>query len=187
TTGTYTDLDGKFRLKISGGIKTLVFSGMGLERKEFEVAPSMASKPLNITLPYSLTELNDVIVVAESKATKIEMKGFSVAAIETAQIKAQSLEINSVLGRAPGVRVRKTGGIGSDYEYSLNGLSGNAIRFFIDGIPMDYYGSSYSINNLPIALIDRIDVYKGVVPVELGSDALGGAINLVTNQNIDNF
>ncbi len=187
TTGTYTDLDGKFRLKISGGIKTLVFSGMGLERKEFEVAPSMASKPLNITLPYSLTELSDVQVVAESKATKIEMKGFNVAAIETAQIKAQSLEINNVLGRAPGVRVRKTGGIGSDFEYTLNGLSGNAIRFFIDGIPMDYYGSSYSINNLPIALIDRIDVYKGVVPVELGSDALGGAINLITDQNIDNF
>ncbi|OYX09361.1 MAG: hypothetical protein B7Z16_18670, partial [Algoriphagus sp. 32-45-6] len=68
-----------------------------------------------------------------------------------------------------------------------DGMSGNAIRFFIDGIPMDYYGSSYSINNLPIALVDRIDIYKGVVPVELGSDALGGAINLVTNQKISNF
>lgn len=187
TEGTSTDLDGKFKLKVLGGSPILVFSGVGLESKELQVGPSNASTPMNIQLKNSLTQLNDVIVVAESKATKIEMKGFSVAAIETAQIKAQSLEINSVLGRAPGVRVRKTGGIGSDYEYSLNGLSGNAIRFFIDGIPMDYYGSSYSINNLPIALIDRIDVYKGVVPVELGSDALGGAINLVTNQNMDNF
>ena len=92
-----------------------------------------------------------------------------------------------MLDRTPGVRVRTTGGVGSDFEYSLDGMSGNAIRFFIDGIPMDYYGSSYSINNLPIALIDRIDIYKGVVPVSLGSDALGGAINLVSKQNTSNF
>ena len=51
---------------------------------------------------------------------------------------------------------------------------------------MDYFGSSYSINNFPVSLVDRIDVYKGVVPVELGSDALGGAINLVTSQQANN-
>jgi outer membrane receptor protein involved in Fe transport len=35
---------------------------------------------------------------------------------------------------------------------------------------------------MPVNLAERIEVYKGVVPVEFGSDALGGAINIVTKQ-----
>ncbi|MEM9650241.1 MAG: carboxypeptidase-like regulatory domain-containing protein, partial [Bacteroidota bacterium] len=187
STGTATDIDGNFAIKVPGESAILVFSGIGMETKEVQVDPSFTEKPFTIELKTSLTQLNSVQVVGESKPSQIEKKGFSVAAIETAEIKTQNLQINTVLDRTAGVRVRSAGGVGSDFEYSLDGMSGNAIRFFIDGIPMDYYGSSYSINNLPVALIDRIDIYKGVVPVELGSDALGGAINLVTNQNIENF
>ncbi|MEM9144249.1 MAG: carboxypeptidase-like regulatory domain-containing protein, partial [Bacteroidota bacterium] len=187
TQGTSTDMEGNFELKVPAATVVLVFSGIGYETKEMEVNAAVASKKFRITLKDALTQLNAVEVVGESKSSQIEKKGFSVAAIETAEIKTQSVRINAVLNRTAGVRVRSAGGIGSDFEYTLDGMSGNAIRFFIDGIPMDYFGSSYSINNLPVSLIDRIDVYKGVVPVELGSDALGGAINLVTDQNLDNF
>ncbi|MEO9511005.1 MAG: TonB-dependent receptor [Flavobacteriaceae bacterium] len=187
TLGTSTDLDGFFKIEIPEGIQTLVFSGIGFTGQQFVVDPTTASKPINVQLKNSLTQLDDVQIVGESKSTRIEKKGFHVTAIETQQIKSQSVAINTVLARSPGVRVRTTGGVGSDFQYSLDGMSGNAIRFFIDGIPMDYYGSSYSINNLPIALVERIDIYKGVVPIELGSDALGGVINLVTDQNISNF
>lgn len=187
TTGTFTDTDGNFGIDLPGGASILMFSGIGFEEQALEVDSSFSSRKLNIKLAYQATQLNTVQVVAESTSHGIEKKGFSVEAIETQKIKAQSLELNNVLGKSAGVRVRRSGGTGSDFNYSLDGMSGNAIRFFIDGIPMDYFGSSYSINNLPIALIERVDIYKGVVPVELGSDALGGAINLVTNQDIANY
>ncbi|MEM9722625.1 MAG: TonB-dependent receptor [Bacteroidota bacterium] len=186
-TGTFTDKEGNFRLDIAGGTSVLIFSIIGFENLELGVDSSLNAKALSIELAYKTVGLDEVEVIAESNSARIEKKGFSVEAIETQKIQAQSLELNDVLGRTPGVRVRQSGGTGSDFNYSLDGMSGNAIRFFIDGIPMDYFGSSYSINNLPIALIERVDIYKGVVPVELGSDALGGAINLVTNQNISNF
>ncbi len=48
TTGTSTDRNGKFELKILGGTPILVFSGVGLESKEIQVGPSNASTPLNI-------------------------------------------------------------------------------------------------------------------------------------------
>lgn len=51
---------------------------------------------------------------------------------------------------------------------------------------MDYFGSSYSVNTIPVSLIRRVDVYKGVVPVELGNDALGGAFNLITKEHFEN-
>src|SRR5690606_25849188 len=49
-----------------------------------------------------------------------------------------------------------------------------------DGIPMDNFGSSFQLNNIPINFAERVEVYKGVVPVWLGGDALGGAVNIVT-------
>src|SRR5690606_32613577 len=52
---------------------------------------------------------------------------------------------------------------------------------------MEYFGSSYTVNNLPTSLIKRIDVYKGVVPVDLGADALGGAINVVSDNKNKSF
>lgn len=50
-------------------------------------------------------------------------------------------------------------------------------------IPLEYLGGGYGINNVPINQLEHVEIYKGVVPVNLGGDALGGAVNLVTNQN----
>src|SRR5690606_3709263 len=44
-----------------------------------------------------------------------------------------------------------------------------------------------SFNNIPINLAESIEVYKGVVPVSLGSDALGGAVNIITNRSTKNY
>src|SRR5690606_26457631 len=60
-------------------------------------------------------------------------------------------------------------------------------RIFVDDIPVDQLGSSFNLNNLSVNLIDRIDVYKGVVPIGLGADALGGAINIATDRKIGSF
>ncbi len=53
---------------------------------------------------------------------------------------------------------------------------------FIDGVPQEGVGSSFSLNNIPVGFAERIEVYRGVVPVGFGSDAIGGVINIVTNK-----
>ena len=66
-------------------------------------------------------------------------------------------------------------------------MSGNSIRYFLDGMPLDAKGSGVTLANLPPNIIDRIEIYKGVVPAHLGTDALGGAVNIITNQQNKNF
>ena len=51
------------------------------------------------------------------------------------------------------VEVREEGGVGSDFDLSINGLSGNSIRYFLDGMPLDTKGSGVSLANLPLSLI----------------------------------
>ena len=121
---------------------------------------------------------NPSSVVAEA----LEKRGFAVNVIETQQIALQSVQVNDILDRTAGVRIRQDGGMGSKVNYNINGLSGNSIKIFIDGVPASNYGPSFSLSSIPSALIERIEVYKGVVPGYLSEDALGGAINIVLKQ-----
>ncbi|WP_310590209.1 TonB-dependent receptor [Dyadobacter pollutisoli] len=72
-------------------------------------------------------------------------------------------DLNQKLNRTVGVKVREEGGMGSDFNLSINGLAGKAIKFFIDGVPMKVMASA-TLNNIPVNLAERMEVYKGVVP-----------------------
>jgi outer membrane receptor protein involved in Fe transport len=186
---TTTDSSGFFTLKnIPTGTHLVTVSNMGYaKQKKIISLKEKSNSKLHFKLKEDVLTLDEVVVFQKSEAQKIEETGFSVESVETKELQTQSVQLNRVLDRTAGVRVRQQGGMGSNYNYSLDGMSGNAVKFFIDGIPMEYFGSSYTINNLPVSLIKRIDVYKGVVPVELGSDALGGAINVVSDNRNRNY
>ncbi|MDD3195597.1 MAG: TonB-dependent receptor [Paludibacter sp.] len=129
-------------------------------------------------------ELKEVEVRAKSKSQLLKSSGYSVGIVETQQMALQSVQTSELLDRTAGVRLRQTGGMGSATEFTINGLSGNSVRVFIDGIPVRNYGSSFSVSSLAPEQIERIEVYKGVVPAHLSEDALGGAINVVLKKNI---
>ena len=105
----------------------------------------------------------------------------AVTVVDTRDARERSADLGEVLSRAPGLQVRRAGGLGSETRFSLNGLYDDQIRFFLDGIPLAVAGWGVGIANVPVELIQRVDVYRGVVPVALGADALGGAVDLVTD------
>ncbi len=123
--------------------------------------------------------LKNVTIKGKSKKQKMETTGFAVAIIETKEASLRNLTTNELLDRSVGVRVRQNGGIGSNVEYNLNGMSGSTIGIFLDGIEISTYGQSFNLNNIPPAMIERIEVYKGVLPSHLTGDYVGGAINVV--------
>ena len=45
-------------------------------------------------------------------------------------------------------------------------------KLFVDGNPVDNLGETQGINIVPVQQTERFEIYKGVVPVELGTDAL---------------
>lgn len=123
---------------------------------------------------------------AEAIKTEIEKEGYAVNVIETKELSLRNIQTNELLDRSAGVRIRQNGGLGSHTHYNINGMTGNAVRIFIDGVPASNYGQSFSLNSIPPSLIDRIEVYKGVVPGHISEDSLGGAINIILKkQNKD--
>ena len=128
-------------------------------------------------------ELDEVAVRAESIKTTMEKKGFAVNVVSTEEAAQRNIQTNELLNTTVGVKIRQNGGLGSQVQYSLNGLSGSAVRIFIDGIPISTFGSAFNLNSIPPSMIQQIEVYKGVVPGHLSDDALGGAINIVLDKS----
>ncbi|NRF38590.1 TonB-dependent receptor [Pedobacter foliorum] len=188
-TGTLTNASGYFELTdINPGSYTIIVSYLGYIAQSKQILVKENQKlSIDFFLKKDLHQLGNVDVFGKTKSQELKESGFSVNTIDTRKLANTTADLNQILNRSTGVKIREQGGLGSDFKFSLNGLSGKQVRFFLDGIPMENFGGSLSLNNIPVNLAERIDIYKGVVPVELGADALGGAVNIITDQHTKKF
>lgn len=167
------------------GDYTVQAQSLNAKTARVETRLQSVSQTVNIILQrIDHHDLDEVLVKTQTEKHKTETKGFSVNVIETKEASLRNIQTNELLNTTVGVKLRQNGGLGSNVEYSLNGLSGNSVRVFIDGIPISMYGSSFNLNSIPPSMIENVEVYKGVVPGHLADDALGGAINIVMKKGI---
>ena len=134
-----------------------------------------------------VTQLSEVVLTGQSPIKQVQKAAYNVVAIEAQQLRNLNSNAADMLARVSGVKMRETGGVGAEANINLNGFTGRHVRIFIDGVPMNEANASFRINNIPAELMERIEIYKGVVPVTFGADALGGAINVVTRKNRYNY
>lgn len=142
------------------------------------------------TKPEALADtltLQTVSVYGKSAGKRLTEGALSINAVELKTDVNRLTNLNDLVNHSAGVKVRREGGAGSDLDLSISGLSGNSIRYFIDGVPLDSKGSEINLDNIPINIVERVELYKGVVPAHLSSDALGGAVNIVTKRRRQNF
>ncbi|HTF80130.1 MAG TPA: TonB-dependent receptor plug domain-containing protein, partial [Cytophagales bacterium] len=130
--------------------------------------------------------LGDVVITDKSTAQKIEEQALVVDVIDLSKNHQKASSLAQMLNLSSGIKVRQTSGVGSETNINVNGMQGKAIRFFKDGIPMDYLGRAFNISLIPTSNLERVEVYKGVLPVALGADALGGAVNIITKEITNN-
>lgn len=183
-----TNENGEYEINVEPGNYTLSVSYVGYKSKQTKISVDEFKTTIpGISIEEDTANLDEVQVTGKSKVQRVKEQPFNITAVDLKKIYNTSADLNQVLNKTTGVRVRETGGIGSTFDFSLNGFSGNQIKFFMDGIPIDNYGSSFTLNNIPTNMAERIDVYKGVVPIELGGDALGGAVNIITNKSTKRY
>lgn len=181
--GAISDLEGNYELRnLRKGSYQLEYSMVGFETMKRRVQLGSSGLKLNIVLKEDTKALEEVTVFGKSEAEQQREKSFAVQVVEAKKFQNLSIDVSQILGKVSGINIRQNGGLGSSFSLSLNGLTGNQVKTFIDGIPMDYFGTSLSLNNFSANLIKGIEVYKGVVPIHLSSDALGGAINISTEK-----
>lgn len=180
--GGITNQEGIYHVSAPAGNYTLVVSAVGYKTVEKPVTLLRGQRVRqNITISPE-TQLLDEVTVVSTGVSRLKRSAFNAVAVDTKELQNTTKNLSDALAKAPGMKLRESGGVGSDMQLMLDGFSGKHVKVFIDGVPQEGVGSSFGLNNIPVNFADRIEVYKGVVPVGFGTDAIGGVINIVTNK-----
>lgn len=183
----YTDINGNYELNVAPGKSYwLVCRNFGYGEYREQIDVKNENMVINIVIHRKdggSRTLNEVVVLGKSQSQLINESAYNVVALEMSNLYNSTMDISQALDRVSGIKIRDQGGLGSSSSISLNGFSGKHVKVFLDGVPLEGSSSSFGINNIPVNLAERIEIYKGVVPIEFGTDALGGAINIVTKKS----
>ncbi|MEP6473236.1 MAG: TonB-dependent receptor, partial [Gemmatimonadota bacterium] len=168
---------GQFSISILPG-DTLRIRALGFRVAQF-VAPT-GTTALRILLTAAPAVLADMVVTASRREQRSAETAVPVMVISADQIAATAAaSADRILGQLPGVQLLPTEPSGADL--SIRGINGARVLVLIDGEPT--FGNlleNRDLSRLSTIAAERIEVVKGPLSAQYGSDALGGVINLLT-------
>lgn len=101
--------------------------------------------------------------------------------VDTSTRENELVTTADILQEQVGVQVQRFGGLGAFSTISIRGSSANQVPVYLDGIPLSQaQDTTVNLSDLPLDSIERIEVYRGAVPVGFGGGGIGGVVNLVT-------
>lgn len=183
TTGTSTDFDGNFSIKVSSG-DFLVFSSIGYATKNVEVN---GQQTLNVVLAEDASQLEEVVVVGYGSQKKSHLTGAvaKVTGADVAGVQATRVD-DAIAGKLPGVLIQnQSGEPGADPKIQIraaSSLSGNTNPLVVvDGFPIS--GSIATINPNDI---QSLEVLKDAASAAIyGSRGANGVILVTTKKGRD--
>ena len=185
--GTNADTQGNYHLKgIPEGNYTIIGSYLGYQTFSKKIYLK-GQERLDISLKEQAEEISGVTVSGKSIAHQKKEESMPVTVIDMSNMRGTVSNVQDILAKTVGVTLRTSGGVGSSSRISVRGLEGKRIGFFIDELPMTEQTDYLDINDIPVDMIDRIEIYKGVVPARFGGSSLGGAINIVIREYPDKY
>ncbi|WP_353132883.1 TonB-dependent receptor [Pseudopedobacter sp.] len=182
TTGTQTNVDGKFTLNVSGENAVLVFRYIGFKTKEITVGNQ---NTLNVVLEQEATLLNEVVAIGYGTVQKKDLTG-AVASVNAETIAAApvSSALEALAGRVSGVRITSTEG-SPEAEMTVRIRGGGSITqdnsplFIVDGFPVN------SIADIAPNDIESIDVLKDASSTAIyGSRGANGVVIVTTKSGV---
>jgi len=184
---TETDDNGKYQFTgISDGTYTIITHIEGFADKAQSVTISGGSKTLDFNL--SLKSLNaEVTVTATGEGESVFESFSSVNSVGATRIAEKaSVSIGEILENEPGVGKRSFGSAGTGRPI-IRGFEGDRVLVLQDGIRNGSLGAQSGDHGEPIAPfnLERLEVIKGPATLLYGSNAIGGVVNAVTEDEND--
>lgn len=146
---------------------------------------------LSIALPPAFAVTDDeaaIVVVATRQSSRVSDLAADVTVIERADIEAAgpAATLGDLLAGVPGVELSRQGSRGASENIFIRGANSGHTLVLVDGLRI---GSSTlgvtSIETLPLAQVERVEVLRGPASALYGADAIGGVIRITTRQNAD--
>ena len=200
STGTVTDLDGKYSIKVPESAKTLVYRFVGMTPQEIEIG---TQSEINVSMEPDVLNLEGVVVTALGISREKKSLGYATQELggdEINKVKTDNF-INTISGKAAGVQVKNTGNLGGSSNILIRGYSSitgnNQALIVVDGVPVnndinntrdqtrgrhgyDFGNAAADINPNDI---ESMNILKGAAATALyGSRAANGVIIITTKK-----
>ena len=138
----------------------------------------------------SAEEIGPILILAPTQTNQApfeigdtaagEFTGFR-EVLEKEQLQQSGNSLAEVIASESGIQFRQSGGLGSFSTVSLRGSSAEQVNVYLDGVLLnEASGGGVNLSDIELMQAEKVEVYRGTVPVQLGNSAIGGAINITT-------
>jgi len=135
------------------------------------------------------TELDEVIVTATRTAITVDAALAAVEVIDRAAIeRSQARSLPDLLRGRAGISLANQGGAGKLTTLFLRGSESDHVLVLVDGVRVGSSTSGLaSLQDLPIELIERVEIVRGPRSSLYGADAIGGVIQVFTRRHAGGY
>ena len=188
--GTVTDQDGYFRFKnVPAGKYTLKAQVMGYATQTKKVT---VSKEFTIDMHFVMEEesilTDEVVVSANRNETSRKVAPVVVNVMNNKLFEmVNSTDLSKSLNYQSGLRVENNCQNCGFSQVRINGLEGPYSQILINSRPvMSALSGVYGLEQIPTNMIERVEVVRGGGSALFGANAVGGTINIITKDPVNN-
>jgi len=174
-----TDMDGKVPNEVKETSKVAI-SYVGYETLADTVQPGITA---TLFLVPAVLNMSEVVVTAQLVPERADKSIYKINVINSRQIELKAAtNLTDLLSTESNMRISQGGVLGT--SLSLQGLSGENVKFLVDGVPVvGRLNGNIDLNQLNLYNVDHIEIIEGPMSVIYGSNAIAGVVNIITKEN----
>lgn len=186
---TRTDRDGRFALADIAAGRYLVEATLNGSQRSAAQAVQLdagtAPSSIELQLDHAARE-EQIVVTAGDRPQRIDEVGKAITVVTLAEIERRQVSaLPDLLRTIPGVQVTNNGGPGQLTQIRIRGLRADASAILVDGLRFRDASSTQGdatdlLANLTLVDPDRVEVLRGSASSLYGTNATGGAVNVVS-------
>lgn len=190
TIGTVTDATGHYFLKdIPEGDFTIVASGIGYMSVEQKI--KMVGKQtleVNFDLEEQAVGMDEVVVSSSRNETNKKTSSSIVNVLSGKVFETTSSNnLTETMGFQAGLRIENNCSNCGTTQLRINGLEGQYSQILLDSRPIfSSLAGVYGLEQLPVAMVERVEVIRGGGSALFGANAIGGVVNIITKEPLRN-
>jgi len=181
--GTDANADGTYRLNIDAGKMIIIAQAQGFRPKNQQIElHSGENKILDFNLAAGDNELNQIVVTGTRTEKRRTDSPVIVNLINSKTLQqVTATDLSEGLRFQPGLRVEMNCQTCNYSQIRMNGLQGGYSQILINGRSIfSPLTGLYGLEQIPVNMIERIEVVRGGVSALYGSSAIGGTVNVIT-------
>lgn len=180
-TGTNTDEQGRFELKVPADVKQLIITYVGYAPDTIQLTAKKTNYNIGLKPAGNMEE---VVVTGTMKAVSRANSPIPVEVFTPAYFqKNPTPNLFDALEIVNGVKPQINCNVCNTGDIHINGMEGPYTMILIDGMPIvSGLATVYGLSGIPNSIVDRIEIVKGPASSLYGSEAMGGVINVITKK-----